>query len=100
MLPPAPVPVPLEPAIVKFAPAVLLVPATTDWTVRVCATGAAASVLPSRSVAAACRPNVTSAVVPSPAEVQLIPAVDMRLRTCIGPQQIVAASSTSLLTLK
>ena len=53
--PPAPVPVPAEPLIVKFVPAVLLVPATTLWTCRVCATGAAASAAPSWRVAVVAR---------------------------------------------
>ena len=44
--PPAPVPVPWEPVIVKFAPAVLLVPPTTFCTPNVCATGEAASARP------------------------------------------------------
>src|SRR3974390_3296943 len=42
-LPPAPVPVPRDPAIVAAAPAVLLVPVRTFWNDKVCAVGEAAS---------------------------------------------------------
>jgi hypothetical protein len=48
--PPAPVPVPREPVIVKFAPAVLDVPVTTLWTCNVWAVALAASAGPMRKV--------------------------------------------------
>src|SRR5260370_833131 len=50
--PPAPVPVPCDPAILKLAPAIFDVPVTTDCVRSVCATGDAASAAPSWKLAA------------------------------------------------
>ena len=58
--PPAPDPVPFDPPIVRFAPAVFDVPATTDCPIIVCATGAAASAAPICNVAAAERVRIKS----------------------------------------
>jgi hypothetical protein len=56
-LPAVPEPVLWEPVRVQSAPAVLDVPATTDWTERVCATAVEASKLPSWRLAAPRRPR-------------------------------------------
>lgn len=58
--PPAPDPVPFDPPIVRFAPAVFDVPETTDCPIIVCATGDAASAAPICNVAAAERVRIRS----------------------------------------
>lgn len=58
--PPAPDPVPFDPPIVRLAPAVFDVPATTDCPIIVCATGDAASAAPICNVAAAERVRIRS----------------------------------------
>lgn len=58
--PPAPVPVPADPLNVVLTPAVLLVPATTDCTWIVWATGDAASAAPNRNAAAPARVKIRS----------------------------------------
>jgi hypothetical protein len=55
ILPAVPVPVGCDPVMVRSWPAVFDVPATTDCTESVCATGAAASAAPRRRLAAARR---------------------------------------------
>lgn len=62
ILPPAPVPVPIEPVIVAFAPAVFDVAVTTDWKLIFWATGAAASAAPCWMLAVPLRVRIVSPV--------------------------------------